>query len=70
MRKKTLRLFACAAIMAMTLSFTACGGKTKTLEDVCNDPAVSSVLDSAFGAMSEEGITVDYKATGNDLAYE
>ena len=70
MRRKTLKLFACAAIMAMTLSFTACGGKTKTLEELYNDPTVSSVMDSAFGSMAGDGMSVDYKATGNELAIE
>ena len=30
MKRKTLKFFACAAIMAMTLSFTACGGSDDT----------------------------------------
>lgn len=70
MRRKALRFFACAAIMSMTLSFTACGGKTKTLEELYNDPTVSSVMDSAFGSMAQDGMSVDYKAKGNELAIE
>lgn len=70
MKRKTFKLFACAAILAMTLSFAACGGKSKTLEELYNDPTVSSMMDSAFGAMGGDGISVDYKATGNELAIE
>lgn len=121
MKRKSLKFFACAAIMAMTLSVAGCGGsddkaktvdagaKTEaaedtkadaaadsaddatsdaaddaasdaaddtasdadtatTLEELCNDPSARSTLDAAFGAMAQDGMSVDYEAKGNELA--
>ena len=113
MKRKSLKFFACAAIMAMTLSVAGCGGsddkaktvdagaKTEaaedtkadaaadsaddatsdaaddtasdadtatTLEELCNDPSAKSTLDAAFGAMAQDGMSVDYEAKGNELA--
>lgn len=119
MKRKSLKFFACAAIMAMTLSVAGCGGsddkaktvdagaKTEaakdtkadavddiaeddaagntddadkaedvasdagtatTLEELYNDPSVKSTMDAAFGAMAQDGMTVDFEATGNELA--
>lgn len=116
MKRKTLRFIVCASMMAMTLSFSACGGsddgaktvetgaktedKTQadeadgadnadaadsadnadvadsdagtatTLEELYSDPSVQSMMDSAFGAMAQDGMSVDFKATGNDLVIE
>ena len=115
-KRKTLRFIVCASMMAMTLSFSACGGsddgaktvetgaktedKTQadeadgadnadaadsadnadvadsdagtatTLEELYSDPSVQSMMDSAFGAMAQDGMSVDFKATGNDLVIE
>lgn len=110
MKRKSLKFFACAAIMAMTLSVAGCGGsddkaktaetgaKTEaaddtkaeadaaddsadqaddagsdvetstTLEELYNDPSVKSTMDTAFGAMAADGMSVDFEASGNELA--
>lgn len=108
MKRKSLKFFACAALMAMTLSVAGCGGsddkaktaetgaKTEaaedtktddaaedadsaddagsdaetstTLEELYNDPSVKSTMDTAFGAMAGDGMSVDFEATGNELA--
>lgn len=68
MKKRTLKTMVCAAVMALTLSVTACGGsKGKTLEDYYNDPAVKSELDASFESMSQEGITISVEVEGNAL---
>lgn len=124
MKRKTVKLVACAAIMALTLAMTACGGEDAaaateteveaevaepeaetepeaepevvaepeadaepeteatedgtadtgadvtgdlTLEDYYNDPTVKAALDSAFGAMAEDGMSVACEVSGNEF---
>ena len=61
MKRKTLKLFACAAIMAMALSVTACGGSDK--EDKAADTEAAAG-DEAAGADAAD----DKDAAGTDAA--
>lgn len=61
MKRKTLKLFACAAMMAMALSVTACGGSDK--EDKAADTEATAG-DEAAGADAAD----DKDAAGTDAA--
>ena len=68
MKKRTLKAMVCAAVMALALSVTACGGsKEKTLEDYYNDPAVKADLDASFESMVQDGMTLSVEVDGNVL---
>lgn len=68
MKKRSLKTIVCAAVMALALSVTACGGsKGKTLEDYYNDPAVKSDLDASFESMGQDGMTLSVEVEGNVL---
>lgn len=80
MKRKSLKLIACAAIMAMTLSVTACGGSDDaapateteaasgdTVESLLSDPAVKAQYEEAFAAYEEQGMSVAVDAKGNEL---
>ena len=115
MKMRTVKALACAAVMALALSATACGSKEadkaednatventdsedqaadnadaeadnadaeapadteadasadgtalySTLEEYYNDPAVKSVLDSAFESMGQDGMSLSIEVKGN-----
>lgn len=68
MKKRTLKTIVCAAVMALALSVTACGGsKGKTLEDYYNDPTVKSDMDASFESMSQAGMSFSVEVEGNVL---
>ena len=53
MKRKTLKFFACAAIMAMTLSVTACGGSDK--DDPCKYSDTDSDCDDVHIRNCQQG---------------
>lgn len=65
MKRKTLKFFACAAIMAMTLSVTACGGSDK--EDKAADTETAAGTDAADDA-GEADAADDAEKAGTDAA--
>lgn len=67
MKKRTLKAIACAVVMALTLAVTACGSKTKTVEDYYNQPAVKAVFEEEMKAVEGQGMSVSIDVKGNDF---
>lgn len=66
MKKRTFKSMVCAAVMALALSITACGGSgDMTLEKYYNEN--KAVLDAAWSSMGEDGMEVDVNVGGNEL---
>lgn len=53
MKRKTLKLFACAAVMAMTLSVTACGGSGKEDKAADTEAEAAGAADDKDAAGTE-----------------
>lgn len=66
MKRRTFKSIVCAAVMALALSITACGG-TKTLEDYFNDPDVKAAMESQYSALAAQGMSIDVGAKGNEF---
>lgn len=67
MKKRTLKAIACAVVMTLTLAVTACGSKTKTVEDYYNQPAVKAVFEEEMKAVEGQGMSVAIDVKGNDF---
>ena len=66
MKKRTFKSIVCAAVMALALSITACGGSgDMTLEKYYNEN--KAVMDAAWNSMGEDGMEVDVDVVGNEL---
>lgn len=65
MKKRTFKSIVCAAVLALALSITACGGKT-TLEQYYNEN--KETLDAVWNSMGEDGMEVAVDVTGNEFA--
>lgn len=72
MKRKTLKFFVCAALMAMTLSVTACGGSDKEDKAAETENATGDEVDAADEAADTEedaaDETADTKADAADEA--
>lgn len=67
MKKRTLKAIVCAAVTALTLAVTACGSKTKTVEDYYNQPAVKAVFEEEIKSVEGQGMSVSIDVKGNDF---
>lgn len=67
MKKRTLKAIVCAAVTALTLAVTACGSKTKTVEDYYNQPAVKAVFEEEMKSVEGQGMSVSIDVKGNDF---
>lgn len=67
MKKRTVKSFVCAALMAMALSVTACGSN-KTLEDYVNSsPEFMQEMEDEIAAANVEGIDITFEVKGNEF---
>lgn len=66
MKRKTLKLFACATLMAMTLSVTACGSSDK--EDKAATEAAGDATDAADDSADAANDTEDAADAAGDSA--
>ena len=75
MKRKTLKMIACAAIMALTLSVTACGGDdaktaesndTETTADAAADDTEAATDDAADDAEAATDDTADDTEAATD----
>lgn len=66
MKKRTFKSIVCAAVMALALSITACGGGKTTLEQYYNEN--KETLDAVWDSMGEDGMEVAVDVTGNEFA--
>lgn len=66
MKKRTFKSIVCAAVMALALSITACGGGNTTLEKYYNEN--KATLDAVWNSMGEDGMEVAVDVTGNEFA--
>ena len=67
MKKRTLKAIVCAAVMALTLAVSACGSKTKTVEDYYNQPAVKAIFEEEMKSVEGQGMSVSIDVKGNDF---
>lgn len=67
MKKRTLRAIACTVVMTLTLAVSACGSKTKTVEDYYNQPAVKAVFEEEMKSVEGQGMSVSIDVKGNDF---
>lgn len=67
MKKRTVKSFVCATLMAMALSVTACGS-AKTLEEyMTSSPEVKQEMEDQFSAVSIDGLDISFEVKGNEF---
>lgn len=67
MKKRTVKAFVCAALMAMAFSVTACGSP-KTLEEyMTSSPEVKKEMEDQIANSSIDGISISYEVKANEF---
>lgn len=67
MKKRSVKAYVCAAVMALAMMVTACGG-SKTLEEYLkSDADTQKMLDEQAAAQSTDEMDMTIEVTGNDV---
>ncbi|MCM1145932.1 MAG: DUF4854 domain-containing protein [Clostridium sp.] len=70
MTKRTVKGILCAALMALTLSMTACGSSTQTLEGYFNSNASEkAAIEEEIAGAGNESMTVTAEVKENDFIF-
>ncbi len=67
MKRRSMKAFVCATVMALAMMVTACGG-SKTLEEYMkSDPAAQKELEDQAAAQGNDQMDITIEVTGNDV---
>ena len=68
MKKRSMKTILCTALLALTMSVTACGSSDKTLEAYLKeDPAVMQQLEEQMSAQSDDTLDMSIEVSGNEV---
>lgn len=68
MKRRSMKTIVCAALLALAMSVTACGGSDKTLEAYLKeDPAAMQQLEEQMASQGDDTLDMSVEVKGNEV---
>lgn len=68
MKRRSMKTILCTALLALTMSVTACGSSDKTLEAYLKEDATAmQQLEDQMAAQSDDTVDMSIEVSGNDV---